>query len=143
MADGLVPSTVSSTNIKSFWSRKEGKLGLVVGVGLVGGLLYLLHRPAATVPFWTAGGAEVWGYISEKGGYEVYGRGTDFGGIAHHASKTAWVIHHHREHALAFALRGDQLKTHCQDYIDLIDSLGRKLKQLGVDLTRAKRNSAA
>ncbi len=44
MADGLLPSTTSTSNMKSFWSRKEGKLGLVVGVGLIGGLLYVLYR---------------------------------------------------------------------------------------------------
>jgi len=45
MAEGLLPSTVStSTTVKSFWSRKEGKLGMVVGAGIIGGLLYVLYR---------------------------------------------------------------------------------------------------
>jgi prefoldin subunit 5 len=30
--------------MKSFWSRKEGKLGLLVGAGMIGGVLYALYR---------------------------------------------------------------------------------------------------
>ena len=44
MPDGLLPSTVMTSNMKSFWSRKEGKLGMVVGAGVIGGLLYVLYR---------------------------------------------------------------------------------------------------
>jgi hypothetical protein len=44
MPEGLLPSTVSTSNIKSFWSRKEGKFGIVVGAGLIGGGLYLLYK---------------------------------------------------------------------------------------------------
>jgi hypothetical protein len=44
MAGGLLPSTVATSNMKSFWSRKEGKLGMLIGVGMAGGLLYLLYR---------------------------------------------------------------------------------------------------
>ena len=47
MADSsLLPSTVSTAGMKSFWSRKEGKTGLLVGAGIFGvlgyGLYYLL-----------------------------------------------------------------------------------------------------
>lgn len=44
MPEGLLPSTVSTSNVKSFWSRKEGKLGGVVAFGLIGGALYVLYR---------------------------------------------------------------------------------------------------
>jgi DNA integrity scanning protein DisA with diadenylate cyclase activity len=44
MADGLLPSTVSATNTKSFWSRKEGKVGVLFAFGIGGVLLYALYR---------------------------------------------------------------------------------------------------
>jgi len=39
----LLPSTVSTTGMKSFWSRKEGKTGLVVGAAILGALGYGLY----------------------------------------------------------------------------------------------------
>lgn len=44
MPEGLLPTTPATSSMKSFWSRKEGKLGLVVGAGMIGGLLYALYR---------------------------------------------------------------------------------------------------
>lgn len=40
----LLPSTVSTTGMKSFWSRKEGKTGLVVGAAILGALGYGLYN---------------------------------------------------------------------------------------------------
>ena len=39
----LLPSTVSTTGMKSFWSRKEGKTGLVFGAAILGALGYGLY----------------------------------------------------------------------------------------------------
>lgn len=44
MPEGLLPTTAATSNMKSFWGRKEGKLGMVVGAGVIGGLLYVLYR---------------------------------------------------------------------------------------------------
>ncbi|HTX99002.1 MAG TPA: hypothetical protein VMG09_03175 [Bacteroidota bacterium] len=44
MADGLLPATVSTQTVKSFWSRKEGKVGLLFAIGIGGGLLYVLYK---------------------------------------------------------------------------------------------------
>jgi hypothetical protein len=44
MADSsMLPSTVSTAGMKSFWSRKEGKTGMLVGLGLLGALGYGLY----------------------------------------------------------------------------------------------------
>jgi phage shock protein A len=45
MADSsLLPSTVSTTGMNSFWSRKEGKTGMVVGIALLAALGYGLYQ---------------------------------------------------------------------------------------------------
>ena len=45
MADtSLLPSTVSTSGMKSFWSRKEGKTGLLVGAGILAALGYGLYH---------------------------------------------------------------------------------------------------
>lgn len=45
MADSsLLPSTVSTVGMKSFWSRKEGKTGMVVGFAILAALGYGLYH---------------------------------------------------------------------------------------------------
>jgi len=45
MADSsMLPSTVGTTGVKSFWSRKEGKTGMLFGIGLLAALGYGLYQ---------------------------------------------------------------------------------------------------
>lgn len=45
MADtSLLPSTVSTSGMKSFWSRKEGKTGMIFGAGILAALGYGLYH---------------------------------------------------------------------------------------------------
>jgi hypothetical protein len=45
MADSsLLPSTVSTSTMKSFWSRKEGKTGMIFGIGILAALGYGLYQ---------------------------------------------------------------------------------------------------
>jgi hypothetical protein len=45
MADSsMLPSTVSTTGMRSFWSRKEGKTGMIFAIGLLAALGYGLYQ---------------------------------------------------------------------------------------------------